>query len=99
MRFRGVVEPDQWAKAHFFVGMKEAVASKIEEVAQRVAESEGLEIVEVEVKGGGAGHRLVRIAIDKPAGVTHAASGSSSVATEQRDASATPAPSPACCCC
>jgi ribosome maturation factor RimP len=52
--------------------MKEAVASKIEEIAQRVAESEGLELVEVEVKGGGAGHRLVRIAIDKPAGVTHA---------------------------
>jgi ribosome maturation factor RimP len=52
--------------------MKEAVASKIEEVAQRVAESEGLELVEVEVKGGGGGHRLIRIAIDKPAGVTHA---------------------------
>jgi len=51
--------------------MKEAVASKIEEVAQRVADSEGLELVEVEVKGGGA-HRLVRIAIDKPTGVTHA---------------------------
>src|SRR5205823_9746216 len=32
--------------------------------------SEGLEIVEVEVKGGG-GNRLVRIAIDKPEGVTH----------------------------
>ena len=62
----------QWAKAHFFVGMKPAVASKIEEVAQRVAESEGLELVEVEVKGGGGGHRLVRIAIDKPEGVTHA---------------------------
>jgi len=67
-----VVEANQWAKAHFFVGMKEAVASKIEEVAQRVAESEGLELVEVEVKGGGTGHRLVRIAIDKPSGVTHA---------------------------
>jgi ribosome maturation factor RimP len=51
--------------------MQEAMASKIEEIAQRVAESEGLEIVEVEVKGGG-GQRLVRIAIDKPAGVTHA---------------------------
>jgi ribosome maturation factor RimP len=50
---------------------QEAVASKIEEIAQRVAESEGLEIVQVEVKGGG-GQRLVRIAIDKPAGVTHA---------------------------
>ena len=36
-----------------------------------MAESEGLEVVEVEVKGGGV-QRLVRIAIDKPAGVTHA---------------------------
>src|SRR6202795_1865314 len=51
--------------------MREAVASKIEEVAHRVAQSEGLEIVEVEVKGGG-NSRLVRIAIDKPEGVTHA---------------------------
>jgi len=51
--------------------MREVVASKIEEIAQRVAESEGLEVVEVEVKGGGV-QRLVRIAIDKPAGVTHA---------------------------
>jgi ribosome maturation factor RimP len=50
--------------------MREAEASKIEEIAQRVAESEGLEIVEVEVKGGGP-QRLIRIAIDKPAGVTH----------------------------
>src|ERR1700675_847453 len=51
--------------------MREAVASKIEEIAQRVAEPEGLEIVEVEVKGGGGVHRLVRISIDKPEGVTH----------------------------
>src|SRR5215471_1560129 len=50
--------------------MREAVASKIGHIAQRVAESEGLELVEVEVKGGGA-HRLVRISIDKPEGVTH----------------------------
>ena len=50
--------------------MQGAVASKIEEIARRVAESEGLEVVEVEVKGGGA-HRLVRISIDKPEGVTH----------------------------
>jgi ribosome maturation factor RimP len=50
--------------------MREDVASKIEEVARRVAEPEGLEIVEVEVKGGG-GCRLVRISIDKPEGVTH----------------------------
>src|SRR5690348_5888817 len=51
--------------------MREAVASKIEEIAQRVAESEGMELVEVEVKGGGQ-HRFVRISIDKPAGVSHA---------------------------
>ena len=50
--------------------MQEVVASKIEEIAQRVAASEGLELVEVEVKGGGA-HRFVRISIDKPGGVTH----------------------------
>jgi len=51
--------------------MKEPIASKIEEIAQRVADSEGLELVEVEVKGGGAS-RFVRISIDKPEGVTHA---------------------------
>jgi ribosome maturation factor RimP len=50
--------------------MPEAIASKIEEIAQRVAASEGLEVVEVEVKGGGQ-HRFVRISIDKPEGVTH----------------------------
>jgi ribosome maturation factor RimP len=50
--------------------MQSPVASKIEEIAQRVAKSEGMEIVEVEVKGGGA-HRFVRISIDKPEGVTH----------------------------
>jgi ribosome maturation factor RimP len=51
--------------------MREAVASKIEEIAQRVAESEGMELVEVEVKGGG-GQRMVRISIDKPEGISHA---------------------------
>jgi ribosome maturation factor RimP len=50
--------------------MSEATASKIEEIAQRVAQPEGLEVVEVEVKGGG-NQRLVRISIDKPTGVTH----------------------------
>jgi ribosome maturation factor RimP len=51
--------------------MRQAVVSKIEEIAERVARSEGIEIVEVELKGGGA-QRVVRISIDKPAGVTHA---------------------------
>src|SRR3954471_10246054 len=50
--------------------MRDTVASKIEEIAQRVAGSEGLELVEVEVKGGG-NNRFVRISIDKPDGVTH----------------------------
>ena len=50
--------------------MRQLVSSRIEEVAQRVAESEGLELVEVEVLGGGKA-RLVRIYIDKPGGVTH----------------------------
>src|ERR1035438_5081637 len=50
--------------------MQEQVAAKIEEIAHRVAGSEGIELVEVEVKGGGI-HRFVRISIDKPEGVTH----------------------------
>ena len=51
--------------------MRDEVASKIQEIAERVAHPEGMEVVEVEVKGGG-GSRLVRISIDKPNGVTHA---------------------------
>src|SRR5579863_9157111 len=50
--------------------MMDTIASKIEEIARRVAESEGLELVEVEVKGGG-NNSFVRISIDKPEGVTH----------------------------
>src|SRR6266480_7972827 len=50
--------------------MRQDVASKIEEIAQRVVDSERIELVRVEVKGGGA-QRLVRIYIDKPDGVTH----------------------------
>ncbi len=46
------------------------MAAKIEAIAARVAASEGMEVVEVAVKGGGAS-RLVRISIDKPQGVTH----------------------------
>jgi ribosome maturation factor RimP len=67
----------KWAKAHFFVGLKNlqvmssAVVARIEAIAQRVAESEGIEIVEVELKGGGK-NRFLRISIDKPEGVTHA---------------------------
>jgi ribosome maturation factor RimP len=43
---------------------------KIQEIAERVAQSSGLEVVEVELLGGGKA-RMLRIYIDKPAGVTH----------------------------
>ena len=51
--------------------MKQAVVSKVEEIARRVADSEGIELVEVELKGDGR-NQLLRISIDKPEGVTHA---------------------------
>ena len=43
---------------------------KIQEIAERVAKSSGLEVVEVELRGGGKA-RMLRIFIDKPEGVTH----------------------------
>ncbi len=51
--------------------MRQPVSARIEEIARRVAESEGIEVVEVEVLGGGR-NRVVRIYIDKPQGVSHA---------------------------
>ena len=50
---------------------REAIVSRITQVAQRVGEPEGIEVVEVQMLGGGKA-RLVRIFIDKPAGVSHA---------------------------
>lgn len=44
---------------------------KIREIAQRVVTSEGLALVDVELKGGRT-YRLLRVYIDKPAGVSHA---------------------------
>ena len=65
------VEQYRWAKAHFFIGrMKDSVLEKVVEIAARVGASEGIEIVDVELKGGGAS-RLLRVYIDKPEGVTH----------------------------
>jgi ribosome maturation factor RimP len=51
--------------------MKEDVLARVREIDQRVGDSEGIEIVDVEVAGGGR-NRVLRIFIDKPAGVTHA---------------------------
>jgi ribosome maturation factor RimP len=42
----------------------------VEEIAKRVADSLGLELVEVDMRGGGK-FRTLRIFIDKPGGVTH----------------------------
>jgi len=50
---------------------REAVVDKIREIAERVASDVGLEIVEVQLLGGGQS-RVLRIYIDKPEGVTHA---------------------------
>jgi ribosome maturation factor RimP len=42
----------------------------VQEIAERVAASSGLEVVEVEFRGGGKS-RMLRVFIDKPGGVTH----------------------------
>ncbi len=48
-----------------------AVVEQIQAIAERVAASEGLEVVEVQLLGGG-GTRVLRMYIDKPEGVSHA---------------------------
>jgi len=80
-------ETHQWAKAHFLVSdsfgragtswqslqVVEEMAleiDRIRQIAERVASASGLEVAEVELRGGG-GKRMLRITIDKPAGVTH----------------------------
>jgi ribosome maturation factor RimP len=69
-----------WAKAHFFIARvdvwkhmadRAAVTEKIHEIAERVGSNEGIEIVDVQLLGGG-GSRLLRIFIDRPEGVSHA---------------------------
>jgi ribosome maturation factor RimP len=48
-----------------------AVVEKVREIVERVGASEGVEIVDVQLLGGG-NSRVLRIFIDKPQGVTHA---------------------------
>jgi ribosome maturation factor RimP len=43
---------------------------KVREIATRVADSSGLEVVDLELLGGGKA-RMLRVYIDKPGGVTH----------------------------
>jgi ribosome maturation factor RimP len=48
----------------------EIVAQKVREIAERVGASEGIEILEVNLLGGGK-FRMLRIVIDKVDGVSH----------------------------
>lgn len=50
---------------------RDAVAGRATEIAEGVAASAGMEIVEVQMLGGGRS-RVLRIYIDKPGGVSHA---------------------------
>jgi len=43
---------------------------RVHDIAERVAASSGLELVEVELRGSGKS-RMLRVFLDKPAGVTH----------------------------
>ena len=43
---------------------------RVRGIAERVASSSGLEVVEVEFRGGGKS-RMLRVFLDKPAGITH----------------------------
>ncbi len=50
---------------------RDSVTARVLEIAERVGASEGIEIVDVEFKGGGS-RRVLRVFIDKPEGVSHA---------------------------
>jgi ribosome maturation factor RimP len=49
---------------------REALISQVAEIAERAGRPQGIEVVDVEFAGSGR-HRLLRITIDKPGGVTH----------------------------
>ncbi len=46
------------------------VIERVRQIAERVTASQGLELVELEFRGGGKA-RMLRLYIDKPGGVTH----------------------------
>ena len=47
-----------------------AIDEHVRQIAERVTASQGLELVDVEFRGGGKA-RMLRLFIDKPGGVTH----------------------------
>ena len=48
-----------------------SVEEQVKQIAERVAASVGVEVWEIEFRGGGGKARMLRIYIDKPEGVTH----------------------------
>jgi ribosome maturation factor RimP len=48
-----------------------SVEEQVRAIAERVAASRGVEVWDIEFRGGGGKARMLRIYIDKPAGVTH----------------------------
>lgn len=48
------------------------MVERVTEIGTRVGSSEGIEIVDVELKGTGRQRHLLRIFIDKPQGISHA---------------------------
>ena len=76
-------EAHQWAKAHFLVcvgGQTVNIQQLADDmafnqglvrgIAERVAASSGLEVVDVEMRGGGKA-RMLRVFLDKSGGITH----------------------------
>jgi ribosome maturation factor RimP len=49
---------------------REALIARVADIAERVGSPAGIDVVDVEFAGSGK-HRLLRITIDKPTGVTH----------------------------
>jgi ribosome maturation factor RimP len=71
---------DEWAKAHFFFGPNHGPEAshggsrtmalnldQIRALAERVAHSHGLDVVDIEYQGGGGKHRTLRVYIEKNA--------------------------------
>jgi ribosome maturation factor RimP len=51
--------------------VRQTVTAQIAEIVERIGQKEGIDIVEVQLLGGGKA-RVLRIFIDKPEGVSHA---------------------------
>jgi len=63
------IRRDLDSKSYKEMAERQDVTQKVLEIAERAASREGLEVVDVELLGGGR-NRVLRIFIDKPGGVT-----------------------------